>query len=113
MVLHFGYLLYAMFGGFLGLHGLPWLWAHLASSVWSVTVTVTAISCPLTALEKGLLTSAGRTPYEGTFIEQYLTGRLYPAEYEAAVWFMGAGIALTSYALVSLHRRAGRAVPVS
>lgn len=111
VVLHFGYLAYAAFGGFLGLLGLRWLWVHLASSVWSVTVTVTAISCPLTALEKGLLGSAGRTPYEGTFIEQYLTGTLYPPQYEAAVWFAGAGIALASYAVVFLHRRAAPVVP--
>jgi Protein of Unknown function (DUF2784) len=79
--------------------------------VWSVTVTVTAISCPLTALEKGLLGYAGQTPYEGTFIEQYLTGTLYPPQYEAAVWYAGAAVAITSYAVVFLHRRALRVVP--
>ncbi|MGH8965829.1 MAG: DUF2784 domain-containing protein [Actinomycetes bacterium] len=109
VVLHIGYLLYAAFGGFLALRGMSWLWLHLASSVWSVTVTVTAIRCPLTAIEKWLISASGSTPYGGTFIEEYLTGIVYPVAYEAAVWFGGAAIALTSYAVVFAHRRAARA----
>ena len=113
VVLHIGYLVYAAFGGFLALRGLSWMWLHLASSMWSVTVTVTAISCPMTAIEKWLLTASGSTPYDGTFIEQYLTGIVYPVEYETAVWFGGAAIALSSYAVVFLHRRARTAAPAN
>ena len=109
VALHIGYLVYAAFGGFLALRGLSWMWLHLTSSVWSVTVTVTAISCPMTAIEKWLIASSGGTPYDGTFIEQYLTGIVYPVEYETAVWFGGAAIALLSYAIVFVHRRAVRA----
>jgi hypothetical protein len=109
VVLHIGYLLYAAFGGFLALRGLPWLWLHLASSVWSVTVTFTAVSCPMTALEKGLIGASGSTPYAGTFIEQYLTGIVYPVEYETAIWVGGAATALASYAVVFAYRRAARA----
>ena len=108
VVLHIGYLVYAAFGGFLALRGLSWMWLHLASSVWSVTVTVTAINCPMTAIERWLIAASGSTPYDGSFIEQYLTGIVYPVEYESAVWFGGAAIALTSYVVVFAHRRAAR-----
>jgi hypothetical protein len=99
---HAGYLLYAVFGGFLGLLGARWLWLHLASSAWSVVVTVTTLRCPLTAIERWLIGAAGGTPYEGTFVGHYLEGPVYPDGYDAQVWFAGAAIALTSYAVVAV-----------
>ena len=107
MLLHMAYLVYAAVGGFLGLRNAGWLLPHLASTIWSVVVTVTAVGCPLTALEKSLLERAGRTPYEGSFTEHYLRDVLYPAEYETAVWLTGIALALVSYVVV-LSRRRGR-----
>ena len=89
VVVHMGYLAYMVFGGFLALHRFAWLWPHIVSTVYSVYVTVTGFRCPLTALEKWLLERGGRTPYEGSFIAQYLRGTLYPAEFETALWSSG------------------------
>lgn len=105
MLVHMAYLVYAAIGGFLALRSLTWLWPHIASTAWSVAVTVTALNCPLTALEKSLLELAGRTPYDGSFTEHYLRGVLYPSQYEVAVWLGGIAVALLSYVVVLVRGR--------
>jgi hypothetical protein len=102
--LHLGYLLYAIFGGFLGLLDVRWLWVHLVSSAWSITVTATTLTCPLTRVEKWLIVESGGTPYNGTFIDRYLEGPVYPEGYDAQVWYVGALVAVGSYFLVLLRR---------
>ena len=105
VVVHIGYLVYMVFGGFLALRRFRWLWPHIGSTVYSVYVTVTDFRCPLTALEKWLLARAGRIPYEDSFTAHYLRDNLYPAQYENAVWLSGMGLAVVSYAAVLLRRR--------
>ncbi len=109
VLVHLAYLVYAAVGGFLGLRRAIWLLPHLASTIWSVVVTVTQVRCPLTALEKSLLVLAGKTPYDGSFTEHYLRDVLYPGEYETAVWLAGIALALTSYVVVLSRRRAHQA----
>lgn len=110
IVVHLAYLVYAAVGGFLALRSMVWLWPHLVSTVWSVLVTLTAIGCPLTALEKWLLTMSGRTPYEDSFTAHYLRGVLYPAQYEVGVWLAMMGLALVSYVVVLTARARGHRV---
>ncbi len=99
-LVHAAYLVYAAVGGFLALRNRAWLWPHIASTVWSIAVTVTPLNCPMTALEKWLLGVAGRTPYDGSFTAYYLRDVFYPAEYETAVWLSGIALALASYVVV-------------
>lgn len=114
VVVHLAYLVYAAVGGFLALRSLVWLWPHLVSTIWSVLVTLTAIGCPLTALEKWLLTMSGRTPYEDSFTAHYLRDVLYPAQYEVGVWLGMMGLALISYVVVLTARtRAHRVLAVA
>lgn len=104
-LLHLAYLVYATVGGFLGLRSLLWLWPHLVSTAWSVTVTLTPVRCPLTAVEKWLLAASGRTPYDDSFTAHYLRGVVYPARYEVGVWLGMIGVALLSYVVVLAHHR--------
>ncbi len=104
-IVHMAYLVYMVFGGFLALRRFALIWLHIASTFYSVYVTVTSFTCPLTALEKELLLMAGRTPYEGSFTAHYLRDTLYPAQYETAVWLTGMGIAVLSQAMVLRRRR--------
>ena len=99
------YLVYLAIGGLLALRSVAWLWPHIASAIWSVTVTVTALTCPLTALEKWLLELAETTPYEGTFTAHYLRDVVYPAQYEVAVWLAAMTVALLSYVVVLTRPR--------
>ncbi len=104
-IAHMGYLVYATLGGFLALRNRAWLWPHIASTAWCITVTITGVRCPLTALEKWLLEQAGRTPYDGSYTAHYLRGVLYPSQYETAVWLAAIGVALLSYVVVLRRRR--------
>lgn len=109
VVVHLGYLVYAAFGGFLALRSLTWLWPHMASTVWSVVVTVTPIGCPLTALEKWLVRLDGQTPYQDSFTAHYLRDVLYPSQYEVLVWLGMLTTALASYGLVLSRHSSVRA----
>jgi hypothetical protein len=102
---HMAFLVYLVFGGFLALRRLAWLWPHLASTAWSVYVTLTDSRCPVTTLEKWLLAEGGRTPYEDSFIAHYLHGTLFPAQYDTVVWLASVALALGSYALVLTRQR--------
>ncbi len=104
-VVHLAYLVYAALGGFLALRNRAWLVPHIASTIWSITVTTTALNCPLTALEKRLLLLAGREPYGGSYTAHYLRGVLYPEQYEVAVWLSLIAVALLSYVVVLRRER--------
>nr|WP_171058200.1 DUF2784 domain-containing protein [Modestobacter altitudinis] len=104
-ILHMGFLVYMVFGGFLALRRLAWIWPSIVSTLYSVYVTVTDFKCPATALEKWLLERSGRTPYEGSFTAHYLRDVLYPAQYETAIWLCGMGTAVLSYTVVLARQR--------
>ena len=105
VVLHLAFLAYMVFGGFLALRKFALIWPHIATTVYSIYVTITSFTCPVTTLEKELLLMAGRTPYEGSFTAHYLRDTLYPAQYETAVWLTGMGIAVVSQVIVLRRRR--------
>ena len=100
VIVHLGFLAYIVFGGFLALRRLAWLWPSVVTTLYSAYVTLASYTCPLTTLEKWLLEVGGGEPYEGSFISQYLHDVLYPAQYERAAWVIAMSIALASYALV-------------
>ena len=100
VVVHLAFLGYLVFGGFLALRSLAWLWPSIATVLYSAYVTLASFTCPLTTLEKWLLEAGGKEPYEGSFIAQYLHDVLYPAQYEKVAWLTATGIALVSYAVV-------------
>ncbi len=105
VVLHMAYLVYMVFGGFLALRRFAWIWPHMVSTIYSVYVTTTSFTCPVTRLEKWLLEAGGKTPYEGSFIAQYLRGVLYPPQYETALWLSAMALAVVSYVIVLTRRR--------
>jgi hypothetical protein len=71
-VIHFA------FGALLALkwHWIPWL--HLPAAVCSLFLELTGRACPLTDLEKYLLSLAGESAYTGGFIERYLVNPISP-----------------------------------
>ena len=112
-VLHMAYILYAGIGGFLALRSRAWLWPHMVSTAWCLTVTLTDVACPLTWLEKWLITWGGGTPYEASFTAHYLRDVVYPTEYETAVWLSGIAFAVLSYLLVLRRPRPVVAAPAT
>ncbi len=105
VAVHMGFLAYMVFGGFLALRWFAWIWPHMVSTAWSLYVTLTGYTCPLTTLEKWLLEQGGAVPYEGSFIAHYLHDILYPAQYETVVGLCAWGLALVTYAVVLTRRR--------
>ncbi len=104
--LHMLFLAYMTVGGFLGLYRLAWIWPSVGVTVYSIYVTLTDFTCPVTTLEKWLLEQGGRIPYDGSFTAHYLRGTLYPAEYETAIWVGAMTLSVASYGLaVVVHRR--------
>jgi hypothetical protein len=101
---HLAYLLYVLFGGFLGLRSVHWLWPHLVTVVWGVQGLVTQVRCPLTELEKHLILLDGAEPYAGTFIATRVAGVLYPTAWQELVWWATAVVVLASYALVLVRQ---------
>lgn len=81
--LHFAFLVYLAFGGYLAWRW-PWtIWLHLATATWGVLVVAASLTCPLTTLEHWARRQAGQTVSEAGFIDRYLGGVIYPEDH---VW---------------------------
>ena len=78
VVVHLGFVAFAVGGG-LAVAWRPRLaWLHLPALAWAAAVMAFGWTCPLTPLEKRLRALAGETPYEGGFVQRYLEPVLYP-----------------------------------
>lgn len=78
VVLHLGFILFALFGGLAAVRRPRVVWLHLPALAWAVTVEAAGWICPLTPLERHLRLAAGETAYAGGFVEHYLVPVLYP-----------------------------------
>ncbi|MGH8495280.1 MAG: DUF2784 domain-containing protein [Gammaproteobacteria bacterium] len=104
VLLHLGFVLFVVLGGFLVLRW-PWLvWLHLPAAAWGALIEFAGWVCPLTPLELWLRRAAGEVGYTGGFIEHYLLPLLYPAALTREVQIvLGLGVLavnLVAYALV-------------
>ena len=78
MVLHAAFIAFALLGGLLIPRWPRIAWLHLPAVAWGVTVASIGGVCPLTDIEKHLLTLAGEAPSRGDFISHYLAMVIYP-----------------------------------
>lgn len=79
VVVHLGFVVFVVLGGFAVLRWPRLAWVHLPAVAWGVGIELTGAICPLTPLELWLRVEAGATGYEGDFIARYLLPVLYPA----------------------------------
>lgn len=77
LVVHFAFVLFALFGGLLLLLSRAWAWVHLPVVLWSSVVNLASWTCPLTPLEQACRRRAGQS-YEGGFIQHYVGSLVYP-----------------------------------
>jgi hypothetical protein len=99
-------------GGLLALRW-RWLpWVHLPAAAWGGFVELTGRICPLTPLENRLRRAAGRSGYEGDFIEHYLLPVIYPAGLTREIQLLLAALLLVLniviYAIVWSRRGVAR-----
>ncbi len=114
LLLHFAFIVFAVFGGLLALKNLKWAWLHVPAAVWGGLVEFVGWICPLTPLENWLSFRAGAGTYEESFVAHYLLPLIYPTELSRNVQIiLGAGVVLINiliYALV-VYKRAKRVIP--
>ena len=113
VLVHAGFIVFAVFGGLLALADRRWMWLHLPAAVWAVTVVIMGWICPLTPWEQSLRAAAGQQGYSGGFIEHYVLAAIYPDGLTRPVQVaLGVGVVafnLIVYGVVHRRRRQGRA----
>jgi Protein of Unknown function (DUF2784) len=112
LVVHFGYLAFVVFGGFLG-----WRWprvfvAHFLAAAWGLAVVALHLDCPLTWLEDWARQRAGQTPPTRGFIDRYIEGVLYPARYTLLLQILAGLMVVGSWAGGYAYRRHLKRAPV-
>ena len=85
LAVHLAFILFILFGGLLALRWPKVAWIHLPTVVYGAAIEFVGWICPLTPLENELRSMAGRSGYEGGFIEHYLLPIIYPGGLTATV----------------------------
>ena len=111
VVIHLGFVLFVILGGFLVARWPRVAWVHLPAAGWGAWTEFAGWVCPLTPLENWLRQQAGGPAYTVTFVEHYLVPVLYPSslsrEFQAV---LGGLVVLVNAAvyLAVLRRRVRR-----
>lgn len=92
MLVHFAFVAFVAVGGFLVLWRPRVAWAHLPCALYGAAIEFFGWVCPLTPLEGRLRRLAGQAGYEGGFVQHYLGGLLYPADWSDIHLWMGAAV---------------------
>jgi hypothetical protein len=79
VLLHFAFILFALFGGLLVLRRRGWVWFHLPAAAWAALIEFAGWICPLTPLENRLRAQGGGSGYGTGFVEHYILPLVYPA----------------------------------
>ncbi len=113
VVLHLGFVIFALLGGLLVLVHKAWAWVHLPCVAWATMVELTGWICPLTPIENWLRQRGGAQGYDIGFVEHYLVPILYPASltrgHQVALGFIVLGINAGVYILAMRRARAAPA----
>jgi hypothetical protein len=76
--IHFCFILFVIFGGFLALKWRKIIWLHLPAATWGALIEFAGWICPLTTLENRLRSASGGG-YASGFIEHYIIPMIYPS----------------------------------
>lgn len=78
VLVHIGFIIFAVLGGLLVLRRRFIAFLHLPAAGWAVFVQVSPNYCPLTSWENHLRLSGGQIGYHNSFVDHYLLPILYP-----------------------------------
>jgi len=112
LVLHLGFILFAVVGSFLALRWPRLVWIHLPAAVWAVLIALLGGICPLTELENDLRRGAGMAGYADGFVGTLLLPLVYPRGLTRPLQMgLGMGVMLLNgigYGLLIWRRMAAR-----
>ena len=77
-LVHLGFILFVIAGGFFVLRWPKLAWIHVPAAVWGALIEFAGWYCPLTDLENALLRRAGQAGYTEGFVAHYLFALIYP-----------------------------------
>jgi Protein of Unknown function (DUF2784) len=97
LVLHFAFLAYVVFGGFLAWRWPRTIWLHGAAAAWGVILITAQLNCPLTVAEDWARQRAGQAGLTRGFIDRYVEGVLYPERYAGLMQGLAAVTVLVSW----------------
>ena len=92
VVVHLGFVAFAVLGGLTALRWPRMIWVHLPALVWATAVEAFGWICPLTHLENALRIRGGDAGYAEGFVDRYLVPVLYPDALPALRWPLVAGL---------------------
>lgn len=106
LVVHFVFVLFVVFGGFLVLRWPRLAWVHVPVALYGAIIEFAGFICPLTPLEIWLRNQGGEPGYTGGFIEHYIMAALYPTGLTREVqWALGALVLLINGAVYGMMIR--------
>jgi hypothetical protein len=105
LVVHFAYLAFVVFGGFLSWRWPRLFWPHLAAAGWGLAVVALSLRCPLTTAENWARVRAGLAPEARGFIDRYIEGVLYPARFTVLLQTLAGLLVIGSWVGAYLFRR--------
>ncbi len=111
LLLHLGFVLFVSVGAVAVFFRPRLALLHLPCVVYGAAIELVGWICPLTPFEQRMRVLAGQSGYTGGFIEHYVGGLLYPADWHSArIWLGAALIAgnLVLYAALWLRLRRAR-----
>jgi hypothetical protein len=109
VLLHLGFVLFVLLGGFLLIKWPRLMWLHLPAVAWGAFVEFSGWICPLTPLENWLRARAGETTYAGDFIVRSLTSILYPGALTHEIQLiLGTALLVVNLAIYSWLRQTPR-----
>ncbi len=105
--LHFAFLLYVVFGGFLAWRWPRLIWPHLAAATWGAGIVLGVLECPLTDAENWARSQAGDEVPATGFIDRFVEGVIYPERFTGLLQALAAVVVVASWlgAYVSARRR--------
>ena len=115
VIIHFTFIVFVVFGGFLVLKNSWVSILHIPSVLWAALLEIKGWLCPLTPLEHYFRQLSGSNDYTGGFIDHYLVALIYPdgltREMQITLGFVVLGINLVIYSLVIVKRRPVKKTP--
>ncbi|MBT8461978.1 MAG: DUF2784 domain-containing protein [Gemmatimonadetes bacterium] len=102
VVVHMGFVLFVSVGALLVLFRPRLAILHIPCVLYGSALELVGWVCPLTPLEQSLRSQAGQQGYAGGFIEHYVGGLLYPANWATTRVWLGLTLVIFNVVIYSL-----------